>query len=442
MAASRKLPSASAAVLAPLRLGGKRVAVGFSGGIDSVVLLHVLHGLAPRFGYKLSAIHVNHGLSPNAGRWQIFCSAFCLGLGVPFKAVKVNVTKQRRGLEAAAREARRAALMEMKFDCVAFGHHLDDQAETVLFNLLRGAGLAGASGMPAIGRLGGKKLLRPLLDVPRGEIRAYAAAHRLAWIEDESNEDEALTRNFIRRRVGPLLARRFPRWQANLARAARHFAHAGLDARQLLRAYLKDKGLRAPSEAKLVEMLKQFGSTSASIAHDGIVFRRYRDKVFLAKNKPKPIAFKPRAWNGESRLAIPALEGELRFRRVRGQGIDSTLLKGKSFQVRLRSGGERLQIDARRPRRTLKNLFQEAGVPPWERERLPLIFCGDDLVWVPGVGVDAKYLSVGDATGIIPQWCPLNSVEAPFGAFKAKQGATLAQMATQARKGWVRRARS
>ncbi len=413
MAASRKLRSASAtpagaslAVLASANLRGKRVAVGLSGGIDSVVLLHVLHGLAPRFGYKLSAIHVNHGLSPNAAGWQKSCSALCLDLGIPFKASKVKVKRRGEGLEAAARAARRAAMLKLKVDVVAFGHHLDDQAETVLFNLLRGTGLEGASGMPAIGRLGGKTLLRPLLAAARAQIRAYAARHGLGWIEDESNANEALTRNFIRRSVGPLLETRFPRWRENLARAARHFAGAELDAHRLLRTYLKGKGLRAPSEAKLVEMLKQLGSASAAIAHDGVVFRRYGNRVFLDKGKGGS-PFIPRAWNGESRLELPALDGELRFRRVKGQGIDSALLAKKLFQVRLRSGGERLRTDAKRPSRTLKNLFQETGVPPWERERMPLLFCGNELAWAPGLGVDAKFLSARGAPGIVPSWLPV-----------------------------------
>jgi tRNA(Ile)-lysidine synthase len=412
MAASRNPPTASAAAkaqLAPLQLRGKRVAAGLSGGLDSVVLLHVLHGLAPVLGYRLSAIHVNHGLSPNAGDWQKFCAALCLELGVPFKALKVKVKKQRHGLEAAAREARRAALIKAGVDAIALGHHLDDQAETVLFNLLRGAGLAGASGMPVHGKLGRKMLLRPLLEVPRSAIRAHAAEHRLGWIEDESNADEALTRNFIRRRVGPLLESKFPRWREGLARAARHFAGADLDARGLLRAYLREKGLRAPSEAKLVEMLKQLGSASAVIRHDGVVFRRYREKIYLAKEKTESPAFKPRTWNGEAKLPLPALGGELRFRRVRGRGIASEHIRGKPLQVRLRSGGERLQPDARRPSRTLKNLFQEAGVPPWERERLPLLFCGDDLVWVPGLGADSGYAAAKGANGIIPEWRPSSS---------------------------------
>jgi tRNA(Ile)-lysidine synthase len=257
--------------------------------------------------------------------------------------------------------------------------------------------------MPVQGKLGRKMLLRPLLDVPRRAIRAYAAEHRLAWIEDESNADEALTRNFIRRRVGPLLESKFPAWRESLARAARHFAGAELDAQRLLRSYLKDKGLRAPSEARLVEMLKQLGSKSAEIAHDGRVLRTYRGKTFLTKKKNQE-TFLPRTWNGEAKIELPG--GELRFRRARGQGIDRRRLEDRVLQVRLRSGGERLQPDARRPSRTLKNLFQEAGVPPWERERLPLLFCGGELVWAPGLGVDAKFLSVGRAPGIVPDWRP------------------------------------
>jgi tRNA(Ile)-lysidine synthase len=407
MAASRKPQNASAAVLAPLRLRGKRVAAGLSGGIDSVVLLHVLRELAPRFGYRLSAVHVHHGLSPNADEWQKFCSQLCLALGIPFKALKVKVRKGKLGLEAAARGARRAALAKVNADAIALAHHLDDQAETVLFNLLRGTGLAGASGMPAVGALGRKRLLRPLLEVPRSAIRAYAAEHRLGWIEDESNADEGLARNFIRRRVGPLLASKFPRWRESLARAARHFAAAELDARALLRAYLKGKGLRAPSEAKLVEMLKQLGARRAQVAHDGAVLRSFRERIFLDKEEARSPEFKPLSWQGEQRLELPG--GELRFRRTRGRGIDARLLQSRPVQVRLRSGGERLRLDARRPRRTLKNLFQEAGVPPWQRDRLPMLYCGDALVWVAGLGVDADFVSAGRAPAILPDWRPSSS---------------------------------
>ncbi|MGH8764115.1 MAG: tRNA lysidine(34) synthetase TilS, partial [Burkholderiales bacterium] len=211
-------------------------------------MLHQLHAM----GVPLRALHVNHGLSPNAAKWQRFCGALCARLGIPLTTIRTRVLKKGKGLEAAAREARYAAFQKAKPGTLALAHHLDDQAETVLFNLLRGTGPGGASGMAADGKRGGLRILRPLLSVPRDAILAYAKAHRLRWVEDESNEDEALTRNFIRRRVGPLLESRFPRWRESLARAARHFAAKELDGKRLLRAFLAEKGLRAPSEARLL----------------------------------------------------------------------------------------------------------------------------------------------------------------------------------------------
>jgi len=317
----------------------------------------------------------------------------------------VRVRRRGAGLEAAARAARRAAFARVGADAIALAHHLDDQAETVLLNLLRGAGPRGASAMPAAGRLGGKQLLRPLLEVPRREILAYARAHRLAWVEDESNRDDALTRNFLRLRVGPLLESRFPRWRESLARAARLFAAADTRAERALRAFLARQGLRAPSEAKLVEMLKQLTSRGARtrIRHDGKELRVYRGRVEVAP-AVEALAFVPLEWRGERRLPVNALAGELRFRRARGAGIAAALVDGRTFRVRLRGGGERLRPDPRRPRRSLKNLFQEAGVPPWRRERMPMLFCGEELVWAAGLGVDAAWQAGASAPGIVPEW--------------------------------------
>src|SRR5258706_2312978 len=169
------------------------VAVGLSGGIDSVVLLHLLKE-TPRV--RLRAIHVHHGLSPNADAWAQFCRKLCKRLGVPLTAKKVRVARKGKGLEAAARDARYAAFKESKAEWIALAHNLDDQAETVLMNLLRGAGLRGASGMAERAKLGAKTLWRPLLNVSRKEIVAYAREHRLQGIQDESNADQPLTRNF------------------------------------------------------------------------------------------------------------------------------------------------------------------------------------------------------------------------------------------------------
>jgi tRNA(Ile)-lysidine synthase len=381
MASSRKPPRAE---LGGLDLRGKRVAVGLSGGVDSVVLLDLLCAAAPRHGFRVAAVHVHHGLSPHADAWARFCRKLCRDRGVPLVVRRVGVRKQGRGLEAAARAARRDAFARHPAPVIALAHQLDDQAETVLLNLLRGAGARGASAMPVAGRLGGKILLRPLLAVRRDAIEAYARARGLRWIEDESNRDAALTRNFLRLRVGPLLETRFARWRESLARAARHFAAADADARLLLREFLRARGLRAPSEAKLVEMLRQLTGTGArtAIEHDGAVLRVYRGRVSVDKRPG----------------------GELRLRPARGRGIDAARLERSRVTLRARAGGERLQLDARRPRRTLKNLFQEAGIPPWRRERLPLLYCGDELVWVPGLGVAAGWQAARGVRGVVPEW--------------------------------------
>jgi tRNA(Ile)-lysidine synthase len=389
MASSRKRPSGSA-----------RIAVGLSGGVDSVVLLHRLKERAAAQRFSLEAIHVNHGLSPNADAWVAFCRRLCKRLGVPITVRKVKVLKRGEGMEAAARAARYEIFRKIPAPVLALAHNLDDQAETVLMNLLRGAGLRGARGMLARAKFGEKTLLRPLLDTTRSEIEAYARRQRLKWIEDESNADESLTRNFIRRRVGPLLQQRFPQWRQSLARAARQFARRDARAHELLREFLRARGLRAPSEAKLVEMLKQLtsGGSRTLIEHDGTRLRVYRGQIIEDRRAG---TFTSIAWQGESRLAIPELGGELRFRRARGKGIAAG---AKPLRVRLRVGGERLQPDPRRPRRTLKNLFQEAGVPPWQRDRLPLLFRGEDLVWVPGLGIDARFQASAGQHGVVPEW--------------------------------------
>ena len=396
MASSRNPASASARAFLKVH-GEKRIAVGLSGGIDSVVLLHLL-----KHHPGVSAIHVHHGLSPNADAWAAFCRRLCKQWEVPLTIAKVNVRRSGKGLEAAAREARYAAFGKLDADVIALAHQLDDQAETVLMNLLRGAGLRGASGMRALSRFGAKLLARPLLEIPKKNLESYARLHRLEWIEDESNADETLTRNFLRRRVGPLLETRFPDWKRALARAARLFSERDDRAARLLREFLRSKNLGAPSEAKLVEMLKQLKSSAArtELEHDGATLRVYRGKVFIDEAKLAP--FDPVPWSGQRRLAIPALGGEVRFRA--GEGIASKHLRTGTFQIRMRSGGERLQLHARRPRRSLKNLFQEAGVPSWARPRTPLLFCGDDLVWVPGLGVDVRY----QGRGILPEWIAKN----------------------------------
>jgi len=417
-------------LLATVELRGKRLVVGLSGGRDSVALLDVLRRLESKHGYALRAIHVHHGLRPNANRWAQFCAKLCRRWKVPLATRRVKVdTAGGIGIEGAARMARLAVFRGARADAFALAHHLDDQAETVLLALLRGAGVRGASAMAAKSRLGQKPLLRPFLDLPRAALTAYAAARQLEWVEDETNRDESLARGYLRQRVLPEIEARYPRWREALARAARHFAEAdallrsriggeprlttralevcGATARLRLREFLAAHGLRAPSARRLEEMLRQVcGAASHSrteIVHDGAALRVYRGELLLERKLPAP-DFEPLVWTGERRLDIPSLQGELRFRRARGEGIDAARLAGRPVLVRLRRGGERLQPHPSRPRRALKDLFQEAGVPSWRRAHLPMLFCGDDLVWVPGLGVAAAYRAQGARRGIVPEW--------------------------------------
>ena len=263
--------------------------VGYSGGLDSTALLHAAATLAPSLRFSLSAIHVHHGLSPNADAWAAHCERFCARLGTPLLVVRVAVDNTHgQGLEAAARSARYRAMLSQPAQRIALAHHADDQAETLLHNLLRGCGLRGAAAMPEIRR----RILRPFLDQPRQALLDYAKQQELNWIEDESNEDSAYTRNYLRNEVMPSIQARFAQSGRSMARAARHFAEAQtlLDelavidlhghpaqfplstgllrplstprVKNLLRSLLTWQELQAPDERRLNEFVRQLISAA------------------------------------------------------------------------------------------------------------------------------------------------------------------------------------
>ena len=225
-------PSALIAVtentLRRLDASGHRVCVGLSGGMDSVVLLTLLSRLRVTLDLQISAIHVHHGLSPNADQWAQFCTSLCAANSIPLEVVRVNIDQSLPGgVEALARDARYAAFNNVDADFLALAQHADDQAETVLHQILRGTGLKGMAGMGEVRTLReGLQLIRPLLGVSRAELEVFAREQRLEWIEDESNADTAFTRNFIRHELAPKLAERFPHYRESLARAGRHAAEA------------------------------------------------------------------------------------------------------------------------------------------------------------------------------------------------------------------------
>ncbi|MBT9613114.1 MAG: tRNA lysidine(34) synthetase TilS [Burkholderiales bacterium] len=418
---------------------GRHVTVALSGGVDSVVLLHLLHRLQREQEFLLSAIHVNHQISPNATDWASFCVALCAKLHVPLVVKAIRVPRRSKaGLEATARSLRYSAFAELDTDCLLLAHHLDDQAETVLLNLLRGAGVRGAAAMPETREKDGTPIVRPLLEVPRAALVAYAKKHRLAWIEDESNLDAAFTRNYLRHAVLPAIEQRFPAYRQTLARAARHFAEADalLDelatidmasavqdgklkltllqrysparAKNLLRAYFAAQGMPALDAERLQEWLRQLiqarGDSRVEFGVAGLVLRRYRGEIWVESNTPCPAADWQLAWRGERELALPELGGRLSMIPVQGEGLSVAKLGAAPITLRLRQGGERLKPDCGRPRKTLKHLLQEAAIPPWQRERLPLLYSGETLVAAPGIGIDCAYQATPGESGLRLGW--------------------------------------
>lgn len=449
MAKSRNTPSADlvAAVQAQLRptlRPGSHLVLALSGGVDSVALLAILVELAGPARFSLRAVHVNHAISPNASAWAEFCLRACTRFGVPLKVEPVDIGPYRSlGLEAAARRARYEALAREDADFIVLAQHRDDQAETLLLQLLRGAGVAGLAAMPERRALPGSRavLLRPLLGVPRAAIEQFARDRGLSWIDDESNTDVARQRNFLRHEVMPLLKRRFPAADRTIARAAAHLAESrtlqddlarmdlgpadrregiavsmlrelgGARAKNAIRFRCADLGVPALGTARLDELWRQLNAAAEDanprMSVPGWEFRRYRGRLYIER-RPSPVTgFLSERWQGEPVLPLLALHGMLRFKPEEGRGVSVEKLRGGEVAVRLRRGGERLQPDCRRPRRTLKNLFQERGIPPWRRDRHPLIYCGDALVSVPGVGDDCRWQAASGEPGLIVSWEPL-----------------------------------
>lgn len=438
------LLAAVRAALARLALRSSRVAVGLSGGRDSVALLHALARLRGELAIDLSAIHVHHGLSPNADRWAAFCAELCDSLAILLRCARVSVDRASGlGLEAAARAARYAAYAALDVDWIALAHHRGDQAQTVLHNLLRGAGLRGLSGMAeerAIAPAGGPRLVRPLLEVPRALIEDYLSRHRLAWVDDESNFDRSYTRNRLRAEFMPVLAAQFPAIESALARTAKHAAEAEallealarIDlasssptgrvrlsalrqleparARNLLRLVLREAGETMPDAAWLAELQRQLGEIGRDthfafeLAHGEL--RCFAGELYVLRKPTGPEA----AWNGDLRIpwaGEPHLDwpgGQVIFEKSIGCGFSADRISRGECRLAARRGGESIQPDARRPRRSLKHWYQGLGVPPWERERLPVLWCDGAVVWVPGVGIDMEFACSPGEAGWLPSW--------------------------------------
>ena len=390
-----------------------RWVAAFSCGPDSTALLHAARALARARGAELLAAHVHHGLQPAAAEFEAHCRAVCAAWGVRFEALRSPARPAPgESPEAAARTARYRALgaFARPGAAVLLAHHRRDQAETLLLQLLRGAGPAGLAAMPAERPWRGGWLLRPLLDCPAAELAAYLRRHGLDSIADPDNENLRRDRNFLRRALLPEIERRWPAAERTLARATRHQADAralleeraredGADAgalplarlaglsaarrENLVRFWLLGRGAPAPGERQLRAWLRAVAAAAPDrlpwLRCGDFEVHRWRGRLHLAAALPPPPADLRRRWPQGSALALPELGMTLAWEELRTQ-LGGRV--GAEVEVRLRRGGERCRRPGRRCR-PLKKWLQDAGVPPWRRSRIPLVYEDAELrlVW-------------------------------------------------------------
>ncbi|NMQ20839.1 tRNA lysidine(34) synthetase TilS [Candidatus Competibacter phosphatis] len=435
----------------------RHLIVGYSGGLDSHVLLHLLAtNRACWPGRTLAAVYVDHGLQTASASWGEHCAHICHGLDISFRALRIDARPlPGESPEAAARRARYAALAaELEPDAALLtAHHRDDQAETLLLQLLRGAGPHGLAAMPTTSRLGPGWLLRPLLEVDRSELLDYALEHGLRWIEDVSNADTDFDRNYLRHRILPLLRERWPAVGRNLARSAQWCAETAdwLDAdadadlarvaaqrpdtlhipalrelseprqRNALRRWLRRLGLPVPDAQQLRHILHDALTAARDrqpcIRWPGGEVRRYRDTLYALPPLVTHDARQTFIWRHETNayppLDLPGL-GTLRLLATFGEGLRAETLAGAALTIRFRQGGERFRPVGRHHSQELKKLLQEAGIPPWKRDRLPLIYLpstptlpheggeNQGLLAVVGLGIAAEVAAGSGEPGFLP----------------------------------------
>lgn len=413
-----------------------RYVVAFSGGLDSTVLLHVLVSQREALGVPIVAIHIDHGLHEDSGAWSKHCELAAKDLGVDYLCRSVTVQLESgKGPEASAREARYAALQaELGYgDWLLSAHHREDQAETLLLNLVRGSGPLGIAGIGAIRRFGPGWLVRPLLETGRDSLLSYATDAALQWVEDPSNTDRRFDRNFLRHDILPRLKSRWPDVSARLLRSARHAGDASelltklaeidleslggrperlpidglLDLaparqRNLLRHALRCLGLSTPTMMQLTRILEEAvparGDAQPLVTWPGASVRRYRNGLYLL---PEKLIESPQAVEATAKeVPLGAGLGVLQFVPGEPQGLSEDLLE-RTIRIRFRQGGEKFQPLGHVHTRKLKKLLQEEGVVPWMRDRVPLVYVDEVLVAVGDLWLAAAAVS---EPGVAVRW--------------------------------------
>lgn len=408
----------------------KKIYIAYSGGVDSHVLLNLCCS-DDKIKSKLKVVHINHGLQPEASQWAKHCESIALNLGVGFQCVEVNAQKiSQQSPEEVARDVRYEALKMVlhKNDVLLVAQHREDQMETVLLQLFRGAGVQGLSGMPLIHSFGLGVICRPLLESSKQDVVNYAMESDLHWIEDPSNKSNEFDRNFLRNQIIPSLKQRWPTLDKTISRSARHCAssHALLDELSsdlldsmfnredqtlclslflelgnhkkslVIRQWFNHFQLRMPSEKIIWRIINEVAlakvSANPEVKGRGYCIRRYRDKLYclndiLVENRPREMD-----WGmGLEQLALD--DGRILYLKETIEGISKEVWRNSFVSVQYRKGSEKIELLGRVGHHSLKKLFQEKGIPPWERN-VPLIYLDGVLAVVVGLWVSSKFLDV------------------------------------------------
>ncbi|MBL8269611.1 tRNA lysidine(34) synthetase TilS [Steroidobacter sp.] len=425
------------------------VCVAFSGGLDSTVLLHSFARLASESKtYRVRAVHIDHGLHADSALWREHCEREARALQVEFNSIRVDVTGiDEWGLEAAARDARYAAFAnELRAgEHLLVAQHADDQLETVLLALMRGAGVLGLGAMQTIEPFARGMLVRPLWSFTRAELAVWARAEGLRWLTDPSNANHAMDRNFVRHRVVEVLRERWPSAAQTALRSTQHLQEAwrtlaqlaALDAeraidgdclevaalavlsperrRNLLRYWIRRRGARAPSTRKLAaiehDMLAASQDRVPCIAWDGWELRRHRGWLYCEPQLPALDAEQVLDWHRQSSLDLPASLGRLRMVPAEAGALSAAKLPA-TLTVRFRAGGETLQPVGHAFHHKLKKLLQASAILPWWRERVPLIYAGQQLVAVGDLWIAAEFAAADGEPGMTIAWEPRPSLVA------------------------------
>ena len=399
------------------------VYIAYSGGLDSHALLHYC-ALIPSINSKLTAVYVNHGLQEDANNWEIHCKDQTAQLNVGFQALQVKINKHRKSPEEAAREARYQALRPLlKTDEVLLvAQHREDQLETVLLQLFRGAGVQGLSAMTEISSFGNGMLLRPLLDCSQQTLKDYALKKSLCWIEDPSNQCDDFRRNFLRNQIIPQLKTQWKNLDKTVSRSAEHCANAQILLKKVAASLLQsclnsDNSLSIemllsidqPQQALVVrEWFDRLQLTMPSVTFIQQLFktvikaqkkanpilncqqgciRRYQNKLYYLKLNDD--IYRSKIWeNDKNSLQLSALTAVQKI--TAPSGISQKKWHESNVSIRYRSGGEKIALPYRQGQHSLKKLFQEANIPPWEREKTPLIYFNDVLVAIADLWISKE----------------------------------------------------